>query len=103
MRRVARSSATEVRTVDSWTRQEAATLLTVSEKIAPTFAPALGFLFYTGARRGELLGLKWIDVDFDRYRIHIRRALVKREITTPKSGRSRYVSIRHRLRNCSWT
>jgi integrase len=30
---------------------------------------------YTGMRRGELLGLKWGDIDFDKRRIHIRHAL----------------------------
>lgn len=30
-------------------------------------------LYYTGARRGEALGLQWQDVDFVRREIHIRR------------------------------
>ena len=30
----------------------------------------------TGARRGEILGLRWSDVDFDRQRISIQRSLV---------------------------
>lgn len=29
----------------------------------------------TGARRGELLGITWTDVDLDRARVHIRQAL----------------------------
>jgi len=50
-------------------------------------------LLSTGVRRGELLGLKWSDVDFDRREITIRRAITVRRVTTPKSGRSRVIRI----------
>lgn len=30
------------------------------------------FLLFTGLRRGELLGLKWEDIDFDEHVIHVR-------------------------------
>lgn len=43
----------------------------------------------TGMRRGELLGLKWEDVDFEGNRIHVRRALWRGKFVTPKSKRSR--------------
>ena len=36
----------------------------------------LMLLLYTGARRGEVLGLRWEDVDFEERIIHIRRAVV---------------------------
>ncbi|MBW2240709.1 MAG: tyrosine-type recombinase/integrase, partial [Deltaproteobacteria bacterium] len=44
-------------------------------------------------RPGELLGLKWEDVDFDRRRLHIRRAYVKGGLTTPKNGKGRFVAM----------
>ncbi|MBI4635684.1 MAG: site-specific integrase [Candidatus Rokubacteria bacterium] len=43
----------------------------------------------TGMRRGELLGLKWEDIDLEGHRIHVRRALWKGKFVTPKSRRSR--------------
>src|SRR5215472_8482204 len=43
----------------------------------------------TGLRRGEVLGLQWIDVDFEQGRIHVRRAHVRRQVMTPESGRGR--------------
>jgi integrase len=93
MRRVDRSVATETHTVDTWSPEEVSTLLQVALEHEPQFQPALATLFYAGLRRGELLGLKWEDVDFDRRRIHVRRAYVKGQITTPKSGRGRYVMM----------
>jgi len=93
MRRVDRRAATEVRRADAWTREEVATLLAVARKHDPRFAPLLHFLLSTGARRGEALGLKWEDVDFDRGRIVIRRAFVANQLTTPKNGKARSVGM----------
>ena len=56
-------------------------------------------LLITGARRGEVLGLKWNDVDFKRNQIYIHRNILynpDRGIyeDTPKTARSiRYVSL----------
>lgn len=91
--RVARSEAAEVPEVAAWTREEAQLLLQVAEKHEPRFAPLLRFLLSTGTRRGEALGLRWEDVDFERSRINIRRALTKGVAVTPKSGRARAISM----------
>ncbi|GAA1565384.1 tyrosine-type recombinase/integrase [Actinomadura kijaniata] len=52
---------------------------------------------YTGARRGELLNLRWRDIDFDGAAIHIKGSAAfiagQRVEGTTKSGRSRVVSI----------
>ncbi|SEG94686.1 Site-specific recombinase XerD [Thermomonospora echinospora] len=52
---------------------------------------------YTGARRGELLNLRWRDVDLDGATIHIKGSAAfvagQRIEGTTKSGRSRIVSI----------
>ena len=89
--RVARREDCDVPVADAWTRAEAELLLTVAEQHEPRFAPLLRFLLSTGARRSEALGLEWRDVDFDRSRISIRRALTKGQPVTPKSGKGRVV------------
>src|SRR4051812_31503536 len=42
----------------------------------------------TGLRQGELLALRWKDVDWTAQRIRVRQNYVRREYGTPKSRRS---------------
>jgi integrase len=44
---------------------------------------------HTGMRPGELLALKWQDVNFEAARLQINRALSGREFTPPKRAKSR--------------
>ena len=93
MRRVDRSTASETRTVDAWEKGEAAILLGLARDLDPRFYYVLRLLFGTGMRRGEAIGLRWEDVDFERGRIHVRRAIVRGQPTTPKSGKGRMVAL----------
>jgi integrase len=43
---------------------------------------------FSGARQGELLGLKWSDVDWDNNQIHIQRTFNKKTWYEPKSKTS---------------
>ena len=43
---------------------------------------------HTGARRGELIGLKWQDVDWEGRRLNIRRVVWKKQFYEPKSRTS---------------
>src|SRR3954471_23837973 len=47
----------------------------------------------TGLRRGELLALRWRDVDFPGQAIRVRGNLSYGQITTPKSGKVRVVPM----------
>ena len=51
----------------------------------------------TGARRGEVAGLRWVDVDLDGARMTIRQALLNGDgevyVSSPKSGRGRTVDL----------
>jgi integrase len=52
----------------------------------------------TGMRQGELLALRWLDIDWTAQRIRVRRNLVRGEFGTPKSKRgSRAVPLADRL------
>jgi integrase len=47
----------------------------------------------TGLRRGELMALRWEDVDLVARRLVVRRNYVRGKFTTPKSGRFRTVDL----------
>jgi integrase len=47
----------------------------------------------TGLRNGELLALRWDDVDFEREQIHVRRSYIRGHVDTPKNGKERVVPM----------
>ncbi len=51
----------------------------------------------TGMRRGEVLGLRWRDLDLDASRVHVRQALVsvayKLITSTPKTHQARVIDL----------
>jgi integrase len=88
--RIERRNATEVRTVDAWTREEVSTLLRLAR--GRWIYPPLLMLLYTGMRRGEMLGLRQ-DVDFSRGVVRIKRARVRGMDVVPKNGKAREVPM----------
>jgi len=48
---------------------------------------------FTGLRRGEVLGLRWRDVDFAGSTIRVRASYAAGKLTTPKSGKVRAVPM----------
>lgn len=51
-----------------------------------------------GLRIGEIIELKWTDLDFRRDLIHVNRTMYQGHVGTPKGGRSRRVDMTTRLR-----
>lgn len=84
--------------IDFLTRDEARRLIDAAAAQATTPAKRMLHIcillaLHTGLRKGELLGLRWQDVD-----LHTRRLTVARSYgTTPKSGKARATCVcRHR-------
>jgi len=48
---------------------------------------------FTGLRMGELLALRWRDVDFAGAAVRVRASWAANEVTTPKSGKVRAVPL----------
>ena len=56
-------------------------------------AEAFRLLFYTGLRLGEMLTLRWEDVDLRGRMLFVRRGLSAGEEKLPKGGRARFVPL----------
>jgi integrase len=64
----------------------------------PWFAPAVAFSVYTGARRGEVVAVKWCDVNLESKSVTIRRSLAEtrsagRFFKEPKNGKARTIAL----------
>ena len=47
----------------------------------------------SGMRMGELLGLRWEDVDFERRQLSVRRSIVRGVVASPKSNKARHIPL----------
>lgn len=77
--------------------EQVAGLLAVVQRDDPAFATFLRLAATTGARRSQLLALRWSDVDLDRGALSFTRALVEGPdgpvLTPTKTGRTYRVEL----------
>lgn len=59
----------------------------------PAWAPAVLLALRTGMRLGELLGLDWDDIDWERRTVTVRRSFVAGVLDSPKNHRTRHVHL----------
>ena len=81
----------ERKKVDAMTVDETKVFLIALEKCPLDFHCLLYLLITTGIRRGELVGLKWRDIDFERSTLSIERNVVYTSrngivVSTPKTS-----------------
>ena len=79
------------------TEEVRAVLSAAEEKAKLTLYPILLCAVRTGMREGELMGLRWGDVDFRSGFIEVRQALVRRRITSTKTHKIRRVDLSPQL------
>jgi integrase len=80
-----RQSAKRSRTPDVLTPEEITALLC---KLPEPLRTAAELDAFTGLRRGELIGLRWQDIDFESLVIHVRRSVVLMVQGAPKTEAS---------------
>ncbi|MDD2905094.1 MAG: tyrosine-type recombinase/integrase [Sulfurimonas sp.] len=69
-------------------------IFSIIDKADGQFKNFFALAFFTGMRSGEMIGLKWENVDFFRNEIYVKQALKMGQVTTPKTTSSvRYVDI----------
>jgi integrase len=61
--------------------------LEAGDELAPTLALMYRAAAMTGLRQGELIGLRWRDVDWAAAKVRVRRSYVRGEFSSPKSRR----------------
>ena len=76
--------------VEAFSNEEIAEILKMAQLEPIHIHAVIATAIYTGARRGEIAGLKWEDVDFEKRTMYIRRSVVKiaqqePEIKLPKT------------------
>jgi len=81
------------RGINPLSREEVATLLDTAKARAPRYYPIFLCAARTGLRMGELLALRWEDLDFNQRFIQVSRNYTHWKLTTPKSGESRRVDM----------
>ena len=72
-----RPAATPIRQSGSWTATEALTVLEEAKTLGPQAAALFAVALDSGARRAELAGLRWADVDLTTSSLRIERQLLK--------------------------
>jgi len=86
------------------THQESETFLASTQEVCPDYFALFLMALRAGLRRGELVALRWGDIQFgssdrdpNRY-IFVQHNYVARQFTTPKSKKSRRVDLSRQLR-----
>jgi len=95
--RYVRSDVPQPERVDPFTRDELQALLHAAATTMPEWAPFVLCLVRTGLRISEALALQPDDLDFAQRTIWIRRNGYRRQVTTPKSNRTRKVDMSQQL------
>lgn len=77
--------------IQPFTREEAHLFLEKAAGAFPEYAPFFLCALRTGMRLGELVALRWGDVDFSNRCIHVRRSWVAGRMTSTKNKRRRRI------------
>jgi integrase len=81
------------------TEEEYNSLLYQAKKISNDFYNMVLFTLRTGVRIGELMGLKWEDIDFQRKNVTIKRSIVNNIVGSPKNNKERTIPLSNDIYN----
>jgi integrase len=81
-----RQSAKRQRTPEILTPEE---IMAILKELSDPLRTMVELEAFTGLRRGEMIGLKWEDVDFKNLILHVRRSVVAMVEGAPKTEASR--------------
>lgn len=73
---------------DVWTAADAGRFLAHAAN-EPVYGPLMALALYTGLRQGELLALRWRDIDLDTGVLRVRAAAYRGKLSEPKTTAGR--------------
>lgn len=76
-----------------WDAEQSDAFLATARELEPEWYCFFLVALRTGMRQGEIFGLQWKDLDFVKRTIHVRRAVRKRVVSTPKNNRFRRIPM----------
>lgn len=76
--------------VEPFSPDEVAAIL---RQISGSFLNQMVFWLWTGVRTGELIALRWSDIDWDGNNVYIRRSLSRGHMKLPKFDKKRWVKL----------
>jgi integrase len=74
-------------------RHEYRNLIDAAKKIGPSHHLLVLLAGSAGLRRGEIIALKWTDLDIKRRHIHVQRGIWRKHEDSPKGGQGRIVPM----------
>lgn len=84
--------------IDPFEQDEIELILDWMTKNHPHMAAFFAVAFYTGMRTGEIMALKWRDIDFRRYKIKVCRTMTKGQVKeSTKTSDCRIIDIESAL------
>jgi integrase len=91
----ARPPLKRVRISVAWTAEEAATIVDAAKQRAPQVAALVGLALDSGARKAELQGLRWSDIDLETGALRIERQFLQdaRTFGPTKTGKTRTLDL----------
>lgn len=93
----------ETKEVEAFTLEEVGEILKALESEPWHIRAVIEVALFTGCRRGEIVGLKWADIDFENQRLSVKRSIYKlsdgkaREKEPKSKCSTRTISIPERL------
>jgi len=87
----------EKKDVEPLTSEELVLFLAVCESLVPEYYAFFLMAARTGMRLGEVLAVRWSDIDFNSSFIWVRRSYRRGQFTRPKNGKSRKVDMSPQL------
>ena len=97
MRRIGMKRSSSRKTVTVFTRDEAALILETCQARYPDWYPFFLAAFRTGARLGELLALRWENVNWRERYIVIEQSFRNSRLTATKTGKVRRIDMSDQL------